>query len=51
MSWDAGTVTIREKTETTGSACLLAGIGRSVALDLDREIAPETIRFASDGGS
>lgn len=48
---DAGTLTIRETTETTGSGCLLAGIGRSVALDLKREIAPETIRLVSEGGT
>jgi len=48
---DADTLTIRETTETTGRGCLLAGIGRSVALDLNREIAPETIRLVSEGGT
>ncbi len=48
---NAGTLTINETTETTGGACRLAGISRSVALDLDREIDPETIWFVSEDGS
>jgi hypothetical protein len=48
---DGGTLTIRETTETTGRGCLLAGIGRSVAIDLKREVAPEMIRLVSDDGT
>ncbi len=48
---EADTLTIRETTETTGGGCLLAGIGRSVAIDLNREVAPETIRLVSEDGT
>jgi hypothetical protein len=48
---EGGALTIRETTETTGSGCLLAGIGRSVAIDLNREVAPETIRLVGDDGT
>jgi hypothetical protein len=51
---EGGALTIRETTETTettGGGCLLAGIGRSVAIDLDREVAPETIRLVGDDGT
>jgi len=48
---EGGALTIRETTETTGGGCLLAGIGRSVAIDLDREAAAETIRLVGDDGT
>lgn len=47
---DAGTLTIREATESTGSGCLLMGVPRSVGLDLNWDFAPETIRLVSEGG-
>jgi hypothetical protein len=48
---EGGTLTIRETTERTSSGCLLAGIGRSVAVDLNREVAPGAIQLVGEGGT
>ncbi len=48
---EGGALAIHETTETTGGGCVLAGITRSVAIDLNRAVAPETIRLVSDDGT